>query len=203
MLVTFYLQTKYKWCSICPRLLASWNSGCGDWPPINIIDLSLFPSFYCPRWWHTGLTNGYKVEKRENTWDREVEKKQGKEYEEPRQTQLLNDKLGEEIKEISLLSTKCNDKVSNSMSYDFRTKFFLWWCFWVDRLLTLGHVIIIHNSTLSHRIPEWLGLERTSGDHLFQAPAKAASPRAGGTGLCPAGCWMSPGKDTPQPLWAK
>ena len=33
-------------------------------------------------------------------------------------------------------------------------------------------------------------------------PAEAGSPRAGCTGPRPGGCWISPEKVTPQPLWA-
>ena len=38
--------------------------------------------------------------------------------------------------------------------------------------------------------------------HPVQPPAQAGSPRAGGTGPCPGGSWISPGKETPQPPWA-
>ena len=34
------------------------------------------------------------------------------------------------------------------------------------------------------------------------SPAEAGSPRAGYTGPCPGGSWISPQKETPQPLWA-
>lgn len=56
------------------------------------------------------------MENWENTWNREVAKKQGKDHEEARQTFFLNNKLEEEIKEIFLLNTKYNDKVSNNIS---------------------------------------------------------------------------------------
>ena len=51
----------------------------------------------------------------------------------------------------------------------------------------------------NHRM---LGLGEPSGDHPAQPPAEAGSPRAGCTGPCPGGSWISPEKETPQPLWA-
>ena len=48
----------------------------------------------------------------------------------------------------------------------------------------------------NHRIAECQGLEWTSGDHLGQHPAKAGSPRAGCTGPCPGGFWISREKET-------
>jgi len=45
-------------------------------------------------------------------------------------------------------------------------------------------------------------LESTSVDRLVQPPAEAGSPRAGCTALHPDGSWISPEKETPQPLSA-
>ena len=38
--------------------------------------------------------------------------------------------------------------------------------------------------------------------HPAQPPAEAGSPRAGCTGPCPGGSWISPEKEAPQPPWA-
>lgn len=88
MLVIFYLQSKYKWCSVCPRLLAALNSGCGNWPQLTLQSWVSFHHFivqgdYTLGWQADKWRKKWdKMENRENTWDREVEKKQGKEYEE-------------------------------------------------------------------------------------------------------------------------
>lgn len=52
---------------------------------------------------------------------------------------------------------------------------------------------------ISQNHTEWLGLEGTCGHHLEQSHAKAGSPRADCTGLCPGGFWVSAEKETPSP----
>lgn len=53
---------------------------------------------------------------------------------------------------------------------------------------------------ISQNYIEWLGSEGTCGYHQEQPPAKAGSPRADCTGLCPGELWLSLEKDTPQHL---
>jgi len=55
-------------------------------------------------------------------------------------------------------------------------------------------------SCFFHRITERLGLAGTSVGHPSQPPAEAGSPRAGCTAPRPGGSWISPEKETPQPL---
>ena len=62
--------------------------------------------------------------------------------------------------------------------------------------------IFLFHVSLQGRITAWSGLEGTSVGHPVQPPAQAGSPRAGCTGPCPGGFWISPEKETPQPPWA-
>lgn len=43
------------------------------------------------------------------------------------------------------------------------------------------------------RIPQFIGWEGPSGDHPVQRPTKPGSPKAGDTGMCPAGFGSAPG----------
>ena len=58
------------------------------------------------------------------------------------------------------------------------------------------------DTSLNHRVTECLGLEGTSVGRLIQPPAEAGSARAGCTGSCPGGAWISPEKENPQSSWA-
>lgn len=52
------------------------------------------------------------------------------------------------------------------------------------------------------RIPEWFRLERTTGAHPVPLPCSSRVPWSSHSGLCPDGFGVSPGKETPQTLWA-
>lgn len=54
----------------------------------------------------------------------------------------------------------------------------------------------------NHGIIKLLGLEGTSGDCLYQPSAKAGSPGASDTEMCPGVFWMSPQRETAQLPWA-
>lgn len=131
MLVIFYLQTKYKWCSVCPRLLAALNSGCGNWPQLTLQSWVSFHHFiaqgdYTLGWqvdkWRKNETK-WRTEKTHEIgkWKRNREKSMRKKAD-----TVLRQWVGGGNKEISLLNIKCNDKASNNIIYDFRAKFSLW-----------------------------------------------------------------------------
>lgn len=99
------------------------------------------------------LTSAYKMENRENTWNRELAKEQGKNHEEARQTFFLNNELEEEIKDIFLLN---NAMIKFPIIL---AKFSLWI---LGKLILLhqvilggqtlnstSHVTVIHDSTLA------------------------------------------------------
>lgn len=73
-----------------------------------------------------------------------------------------------------------------------------------ELLISSKWVVLILSFSLWPWAPiiEWLGLERTSGDHQVQSPAGAGSCRTGCTRFYPGIFLISPEKDTPQILLA-
>lgn len=62
--------------------------------------------------------------------------------------------------------------------------------------ISYWHLVLNNHYREVSQNPEWLRLERISGDHVVQPSCQVCC-----TGSCPGDFWMSP-KETPKPLWA-